>query len=212
MNFRWLIVLIVTAWNVHTSTGAVEEVQVTPSNTSGFQVGELSVYQYLILIMTFLKIVIMYAMGILPIEVDLGGLLETGTISGALNHTSSSGGSHERKDCSSSGAENNTTSSLSSNGSGSLSNTTSSLSIERMGFPDLVTTEYSSYVNYEGEFEENVRRGRHLISSNATFNKSDSHSWRTLSKDDQDTVAIARSVNSYYTSYDDRPKKVWIGF
>ncbi|XP_042219454.1 uncharacterized protein LOC121864487 isoform X1 [Homarus americanus] len=51
--------------------GVITSVSVTPSNTLGFALGELSAAQMFLLAIAFLKIVILYAGGVLPIPVDL---------------------------------------------------------------------------------------------------------------------------------------------
>ncbi|XP_042219456.1 uncharacterized protein LOC121864487 isoform X2 [Homarus americanus] len=50
----------------------VEEIEVDPSNTNGFELGELSFLQFVLGCVIFIKIVALYAVGVLPIEVDLG--------------------------------------------------------------------------------------------------------------------------------------------
>ncbi|XP_037800937.1 uncharacterized protein LOC119595825 isoform X2 [Penaeus monodon] len=57
----------------------IEEVEVTPSNTNGVELGELSFMQFLLLLLIFLKFVTLYSVGVLPVEIDLGGLFEEST-------------------------------------------------------------------------------------------------------------------------------------
>ncbi|KAK3855683.1 hypothetical protein Pcinc_037929, partial [Petrolisthes cinctipes] len=49
-----------------------EEVEVDPSNTNGMELGEISFLQFLLGSLIFLKLVALYAGGVLPIEIDLG--------------------------------------------------------------------------------------------------------------------------------------------
>ena len=51
-----------------------EEIEATPTNTNGFEIGELSMPQYMLMMLIFLKLVLLYAVGVLPLEIDLGGL------------------------------------------------------------------------------------------------------------------------------------------
>ncbi|CAL4062269.1 unnamed protein product [Meganyctiphanes norvegica] len=53
--------------------GLTEEIEITPSNTNGFEIGELSTLQFVVMMLIFLKLVTLYAIGVLPFEVDLGG-------------------------------------------------------------------------------------------------------------------------------------------
>lgn len=57
---------------------AVEEIDITPSNTNGIELGELSILQLVFFVLLLLKLVTLYAVGVLPVEVDLGGTF-TGT-------------------------------------------------------------------------------------------------------------------------------------
>ena len=41
-----------------------------PVNTAGFQIGELSIPQYLFLMLVILQLTLLYAVGILPLEFD----------------------------------------------------------------------------------------------------------------------------------------------
>lgn len=51
---------------------ALEEIEATPTNTNGIEIGELSFMQLLLLMLVFLKLVTLYSLGVLPIEIDLG--------------------------------------------------------------------------------------------------------------------------------------------
>lgn len=71
----------------------IEEVEVTPSNTNGVELGELSFMQFLLLLLIFLKFVTLYSVGVLPVEIDLGGLFEESTsVRGFVNKDVSSWG------------------------------------------------------------------------------------------------------------------------
>ena len=54
----------------------VEEIEATPTNTNGIELGELSLIQFILLIFVFLKLTVLYSMGVLPLEIDLGGMLD----------------------------------------------------------------------------------------------------------------------------------------
>nr|XP_053657313.1 uncharacterized protein LOC128706429 [Cherax quadricarinatus] len=62
--------LVVSNW-LTLVQAVIESVQVTPSNTSGFLIGELSFLQFLVACALFLQLVAIYANGGLPIEIDL---------------------------------------------------------------------------------------------------------------------------------------------
>lgn len=71
----WHVVVIwacVGAVGVH---GAIEEIEITPTNTNGFEIGELSTLQFVVMMLIFLKLITLYSIGVLPFEVDLGGAL-----------------------------------------------------------------------------------------------------------------------------------------
>ena len=50
----------------------IEEIEATPTNSNGMEIGELSTLQFVILMLLFLKMTLLYAMGVLPLEIDLG--------------------------------------------------------------------------------------------------------------------------------------------
>lgn len=75
--------LIAFATTVPEVDGAVEEIDVTPSNTNGIEIGELSLLQFVLFMLVILKLVTLYSFGVLPVEVDLGG-----TFSGASSKRS----------------------------------------------------------------------------------------------------------------------------
>ncbi|XP_069951800.1 uncharacterized protein [Cherax quadricarinatus] len=64
------LLLVVSNW-LTLVQAVIESVQVTPSNTSGFLIGELSFLQFLVACALFLQLVAIYANGGLPIEIDL---------------------------------------------------------------------------------------------------------------------------------------------
>ncbi|KAF2350882.1 hypothetical protein FHG87_018359 [Trinorchestia longiramus] len=66
-----LLLSTVLVLQVH---GLTEEIEATPTNTNGIEVGELSMPQYILLMLIFLKYTLLYAVGVLPLEIDLGGI------------------------------------------------------------------------------------------------------------------------------------------
>lgn len=64
--------LLALSTAVPEAEAAVEEIDVTPSNTNGIEIGELSLLQFVFLFV-LLKLVTLYSVGVLPIEVDLRG-------------------------------------------------------------------------------------------------------------------------------------------
>ncbi|XP_071513688.1 uncharacterized protein [Panulirus ornatus] len=66
------LLLLVGCSSVTYVSATFEEIEVDPSNTNGFELGELSFLQFVLGSIIFLKIVALYAVGVLPIEVDLG--------------------------------------------------------------------------------------------------------------------------------------------
>lgn len=66
------LLLLVGCTSVTRVQAAVEEIEVDPSNTNGFELGELSFLQFVLGSIIFLKIVALYSVGVLPIEIDLG--------------------------------------------------------------------------------------------------------------------------------------------
>ena len=51
-----------------------EEIEGTPTNTNGFEIGELSMPQYVFMMLVFLKLSLLYGSGVLPLEINLGAL------------------------------------------------------------------------------------------------------------------------------------------
>lgn len=66
--------LILFLWLLFASRAeaALEEIEATPTNTNGIEIGELSFMQLLLFMLVFLKLVTLYSLGVLPIEIDLG--------------------------------------------------------------------------------------------------------------------------------------------
>ncbi|XP_066967047.1 uncharacterized protein [Macrobrachium rosenbergii] len=56
--------------------GTIEEVEVTPTNTNGVELGELSFMQFVLFAIIFLKLVTLYTVGVLPLEIDLGAFVD----------------------------------------------------------------------------------------------------------------------------------------
>jgi len=54
--------------------GVFEEIEGTPTNTNGFEIGELSMPQYVFMMLVFLKLSLLYGSGVLPLEINLGAL------------------------------------------------------------------------------------------------------------------------------------------
>lgn len=48
-----------------------EDISIDPTNTYGMEIGELSFLQFILGCLIFLKLVILYVGGVLPVEVDL---------------------------------------------------------------------------------------------------------------------------------------------
>lgn len=65
--------LLALSTAVPEAEAAVEEIDVTPSNTNGIEIGELSLLQFVFFLFVLLKLVTLYSVGVLPIEVDLRG-------------------------------------------------------------------------------------------------------------------------------------------
>ena len=56
--------------------GAVESIDFTPSDTSGINLGELSVLQFVLFMLGALQLSVLYAVGALPFEFDLGAVVD----------------------------------------------------------------------------------------------------------------------------------------
>lgn len=70
-------VLLVATLHVQETEALFEEVEVDPSNTNGMELGEISFLQFILGAIIFLKLVALYAGGVLPIEIDLGGKFDS---------------------------------------------------------------------------------------------------------------------------------------
>lgn len=68
-----LLLVLFCSYILHTNA-LTEEIEATPTNTNGIEIGELSMPQYMMLMLIFLKFVLLYAVGVLPLEIDLGGV------------------------------------------------------------------------------------------------------------------------------------------
>ena len=55
---------------------SIEEIEATPTNTNGIELGELSLSQLVLVMLVFLKLTLLYSVGVLPLEIDLGGMLD----------------------------------------------------------------------------------------------------------------------------------------
>lgn len=66
----------------HFSQCAFEEIELTPPNTNGVYLGEFSLAQLVVFMIAFVKLILLYAVGVAPVEFDLGWFFGTG--SGAL--------------------------------------------------------------------------------------------------------------------------------
>lgn len=75
----WLVQGIVVLGLLYPQpTDAVAEgIGMDPINVGGFQIGELSVAQGLLFVLVFLELVLLYAMGVIPVELDIGGVLQS---------------------------------------------------------------------------------------------------------------------------------------
>lgn len=68
-----IVVLFALLTRVPEVDAAVEEIDVTPSNTNGIEIGELSLLQFVFFMLAVLKLVTLYSAGVFPIEIDLRG-------------------------------------------------------------------------------------------------------------------------------------------
>lgn len=69
-----LICVVVAYVFIKEAEALTEEIEATPTNTNGFEIGELSMPQYVLMMLIFLKLVLLYAVGVLPLEIDLGSV------------------------------------------------------------------------------------------------------------------------------------------
>ncbi|XP_018026042.1 uncharacterized protein LOC108681512 isoform X3 [Hyalella azteca] len=71
----WLLfVTLLTCAIIAEIKAMVTEVEATPTAINGLLIGELSVSQYIFFMLIFLKFTLLYAVGVLPLEIDLGGV------------------------------------------------------------------------------------------------------------------------------------------
>lgn len=73
------LTLLAICWLAVPVHGTIEEVEVTPSNTNALELGELSFMQFVLLALIFLKLVALYTVGVLPIEINLGAAIQNFT-------------------------------------------------------------------------------------------------------------------------------------
>ncbi|XP_076038031.1 uncharacterized protein LOC143023391 [Oratosquilla oratoria] len=59
------------SWCPSLSWAITEDIEVTPTNTNGIELGDLTMTQFVFFMVVFLKLVTLYAMGVIPIEFDL---------------------------------------------------------------------------------------------------------------------------------------------
>ncbi|XP_045131000.1 uncharacterized protein LOC123516027 [Portunus trituberculatus] len=67
-----LLLLLLLPLLLPVTEAAIEEVEITPSSTNGIELGELSYPQFLFACIIFIKLVTLYAVGVLPVEINLG--------------------------------------------------------------------------------------------------------------------------------------------
>ncbi|KAK8734110.1 hypothetical protein OTU49_006021 [Cherax quadricarinatus] len=67
-----MVLLVFCSTCVTLVHATVEEIQVSPTSVYGFQLGELSWMQFIMGSLIFIMFVVLYAEGVLPVEVDLG--------------------------------------------------------------------------------------------------------------------------------------------
>ena len=70
MPFSAIILILLILPNP--SSGLIEEIEATPTNTNGIELGELSLPQFALLMLIFLKMTLLYSVGVLPLEIRLG--------------------------------------------------------------------------------------------------------------------------------------------
>jgi hypothetical protein len=70
----WAVVYIIASRLWVPTNCLVEGIGIDPVNTLGFQLSEISVPQYLLFILVFLELVLLYTLGILPLEFDFSSV------------------------------------------------------------------------------------------------------------------------------------------
>ena len=72
---HWSFGVMLWCCLVRRASAAVEGFGMDPINMNGFEIGELSVPQYLFFMLVCLQLILLYAVGVLPLEFDFGGVL-----------------------------------------------------------------------------------------------------------------------------------------
>ncbi|XP_068247425.1 uncharacterized protein [Palaemon carinicauda] len=73
-----LVIIFICGASIPVADAMIEEMEVTPSNTNGIELGELSFMQLVLFALIFLKLSALYNVGVLPVEIDLGALFTSG--------------------------------------------------------------------------------------------------------------------------------------
>ena len=193
MNYAWLITILVAILYVRETTAIAEDIEATPTNTLGLEIGELSFLQYIIMMLTFLQLVFLYSVGILPLELDLGGILNINN-EDRLNEIDALDLPNE----------------FFNQSSENTVGTDSLTPVARVDTSEHLSTVCTRYVSYEGELMDNARRGRYIISSNITSQKLDSYHGHDAFNvmRSRESAAVERFVDNSYIIYG-RLKKVW---
>ncbi|XP_068247426.1 uncharacterized protein [Palaemon carinicauda] len=76
LSFAVVILVLIVSFFLVPVFGTIEEVEVTPTNTNGVELGELSFMQFVLFAFIFLKFVALYSVGVLPLEIDLGAVVD----------------------------------------------------------------------------------------------------------------------------------------
>ncbi|KAL7637954.1 UNVERIFIED_CONTAM: hypothetical protein RMT77_011568 [Armadillidium vulgare] len=76
---KWFAILTLYIILINETECAIEEIEATPTNSNGFFLGDISMPQFLVMCVIFLIIILLYAVGVVPIEVDLGYFFGTGS-------------------------------------------------------------------------------------------------------------------------------------
>jgi len=75
-SLHWVLSLLVYYHLIQQSVAIVEGLSMDPVNMNGFEIGELSMPQFVFLLLLVLQLILLYAVGVLPLEYDLAGALE----------------------------------------------------------------------------------------------------------------------------------------
>lgn len=180
INHTWLISILVTAWNTREITAnpfVTERIDIIPYREA-ITVGELSTTQYIVLMLVTLQIAFLYGIGILPLYIDLFGT--TGNKKGdKFNEIDP-----EDLPIEFSGL-------TAPNDIGGIS----SPAIARVDWLEKATSESSSYVHYQGDVVNGVRRGSFI--NNGTTNKLNSYKEDYVDFSDGRHV-LERFIINYY--------------